>query len=1222
MAPPALSVAVNWARKKAYEDAVVTLAPLAYYRCSDNPLGLSAFDRVMNYPATISGTVTSGTGLLVNDPDAAFVFDGSSGYLATSAVTLTGAGLTLSAIVKPTAIPSGTNKAGIIGAYSAATDQAVLRLGGTTVGKVDFTIGQAVERKVTGTTTLANGTTYHVLATYDGANMRLFVNGVLDGVSAQTGNFTSTAALEVGRHNAGSYFTGTIDEAWVSTTATTTLQAHSLYLAWAQGEFGGPYDSIAATRVETFRTSRGRNADFSGEATGSLEMSVLNADGFFTSRRNLATDGAFANAGDAESWSVAAIASVVSAPTSMTIVADGPTGSGCSWSAELSLPAVSGAGVTLPLVGVFYSGVPYYFEVAIKSISGTTSVEVGAASSGTPADIAASGSTITGSWARYGVAWTPSADRTDAVLFVRSRAASVAVARFGAAQVNEGSTALTYLFGPTGGAVSAKGTYSATDYGLYFGWLERVTPDPVTRTATLLAYDALARIAAIDTSVAVVAGRSARTYRAALIDAAVRRMNSWDANRHVNGGFETDTSGWTSSGCTLTRDTSTSKFGAASLKALATGAGACQVTYTDTQTYMSVNAYSRVSFWMRSTGSPTAVALWFSNYNTFTRIPLGSGLAGYPALTASWQKYTLVTLGGGTLTTQFIVYFTAGGASDGVYIDGVQITDGAAGADYTPAGDAGLWRATNILGNPSGEIDSMGWTGLGGNLCPHGGPDNSATGWVATANSFITIAGGSITAPGGQLLTVSITCNGNYGGVSYALTGSFASGVARTVRWTTGTGAAFAVGIGSNGTPADYAQATLSAGSSGSFTWTPSGTRTDAILFIRANTGGLAYNLQVRIWVDAPSTFTRVTNDAQSPAGCFQMVTAAEIGSGAHIAVPFENYMTLHRSGKRKTFGIDLWTTSGTASVALGMIGDATGVDPASRTVTVTTTRSRFYLAWTPTADRTAPYAIISAAAASAYTVRMAGAHVATASAALPCEPAETALDPTDLDIMFNSAGGNIGSLLSDINKATLGRHFIRPLVTRPWWRYVSVARLGWGAKTVAESVADDATGATGFDSDRSAVVNSVIVSHAAAAHYTPDVGIETGTFPETIAASDPASIANYGYHEETLGNANFINAPTNAARTAPYDGTAFAIANTAVSRYSVPRARPKLVTLQRWPSQLAREPDDLLAVTFARQSLAAGRYLIQAIELAVTDGGLRWEEALQLEEAPPVAIA
>lgn len=67
---------------------------------------------------------------------------------------------------------------------------------------------------VTGTAALSTAAWTHLATTYDGANMRIYVNGVLARTVARTGAINATAApLRVGGNNAwGEFFAGLIDE--------------------------------------------------------------------------------------------------------------------------------------------------------------------------------------------------------------------------------------------------------------------------------------------------------------------------------------------------------------------------------------------------------------------------------------------------------------------------------------------------------------------------------------------------------------------------------------------------------------------------------------------------------------------------------------------------------------------------------------------------------------------------------------------------------------------------------------------------------------------------------------------------------------------------------------------------------------------------------------------------------------------------------------------------
>lgn len=73
----------------------------------------------------------------------------------------------------------------------------------------------SAQRQVTGTTSLAAGVWYHVVATYDGASLRVYVNGALDGTASAPDSVLSTnAPLEIasGPGTTNWYYGGLVDE--------------------------------------------------------------------------------------------------------------------------------------------------------------------------------------------------------------------------------------------------------------------------------------------------------------------------------------------------------------------------------------------------------------------------------------------------------------------------------------------------------------------------------------------------------------------------------------------------------------------------------------------------------------------------------------------------------------------------------------------------------------------------------------------------------------------------------------------------------------------------------------------------------------------------------------------------------------------------------------------------------------------------------------------------
>ena len=85
----------------------------------------------------------------------------------------------------------------------------------------------------TSTTTLAAGTWYHLVMTYDGTNLRLYVDGTLEATVASTRSAGATTnALRIGRYSGGGEtFGGDLDEAAIYPTVLTQQQVSEHYNA-------------------------------------------------------------------------------------------------------------------------------------------------------------------------------------------------------------------------------------------------------------------------------------------------------------------------------------------------------------------------------------------------------------------------------------------------------------------------------------------------------------------------------------------------------------------------------------------------------------------------------------------------------------------------------------------------------------------------------------------------------------------------------------------------------------------------------------------------------------------------------------------------------------------------------------------------------------------------------------------------------------------------------
>ena len=95
----------------------------------------------------------------------------------------------------------------------------------TNIGKLRLDLYQSptTYTPVIGSTTITTGVWHHVAGVFDGSQMRVYLDGVLDGsVSTTNAPASGTSSLKIGRTSGGSYFGGLIDEARVSNSAVYT----------------------------------------------------------------------------------------------------------------------------------------------------------------------------------------------------------------------------------------------------------------------------------------------------------------------------------------------------------------------------------------------------------------------------------------------------------------------------------------------------------------------------------------------------------------------------------------------------------------------------------------------------------------------------------------------------------------------------------------------------------------------------------------------------------------------------------------------------------------------------------------------------------------------------------------------------------------------------------------------------------------------------------------
>jgi hypothetical protein len=187
-----------------YSQVVLSDRPAAYWKL-DEAAGTSAADSA----GSSTGTYVNGPSLNqatpVKDAGTAVDFDGTNDFMtAADSVALSPtAAMSIEAWVRPDAF-------GALRTIVQKTNSYWLRIDNSGAITAFIYDGASYEPRVTGTTLVA-GTTYHVVATFSGTSLKVYVDGALRGTTARTTAIPDNASgVNVGV--GGSYFDGTIDE--------------------------------------------------------------------------------------------------------------------------------------------------------------------------------------------------------------------------------------------------------------------------------------------------------------------------------------------------------------------------------------------------------------------------------------------------------------------------------------------------------------------------------------------------------------------------------------------------------------------------------------------------------------------------------------------------------------------------------------------------------------------------------------------------------------------------------------------------------------------------------------------------------------------------------------------------------------------------------------------------------------------------------------------------
>lgn len=235
-----------------YEDLVMESDPEAYWRLSGGSATVGDDSSGNGNDATLTGGVTTGqSGALAADDSTAVALDGTSGYLeAPSSASLNSptAAVTVELWAKPTSGGFGDQRPVLIKGYTSHTNPYYQ------YGIFFFDTGQYPKTVGFGFATggsaryvdaLNSGWVYgqwnHIVATYDGARARIYVNGILRSSTAVTGTLsTYSTATTIGAYanlakTSGNLFTGGLDEVAIYDTALPFGVIEDHYLLGANG---------------------------------------------------------------------------------------------------------------------------------------------------------------------------------------------------------------------------------------------------------------------------------------------------------------------------------------------------------------------------------------------------------------------------------------------------------------------------------------------------------------------------------------------------------------------------------------------------------------------------------------------------------------------------------------------------------------------------------------------------------------------------------------------------------------------------------------------------------------------------------------------------------------------------------------------------------------------------------------------------------------------------
>lgn len=230
---------------------------------------------------------------LLNAQNNCLDFDGTDDYVNIPGLSTNGfSGLTIEAWVYAHSFNTPGTPDNNISEIAGREASSLLRIGDEDSGELDendkaqFVITTSNgDKKCSGTSDLALNTWYHIAGTYDGSNMRLYVNGILEKTVSHTGNIVSVADQQIGGTTTERYFDGMMDEVriWNDARSETEIRAN-MYEELAGTKTG----LVAYYKLNETSSTTANDSQTSGTYDGTLNGGFNFADNALPSSAFLA----------------------------------------------------------------------------------------------------------------------------------------------------------------------------------------------------------------------------------------------------------------------------------------------------------------------------------------------------------------------------------------------------------------------------------------------------------------------------------------------------------------------------------------------------------------------------------------------------------------------------------------------------------------------------------------------------------------------------------------------------------------------------------------------------------------------------------------------------------------------------------------------------------------------------------------------------------------------